>query len=149
MVLGQEVSELLVWRLLEHCLLPQIGSKVGVCGSDCGIGSLSEVTKSTSGTLSRGVAIFNTSHLEQLLGNGSGDNASSTGGWDESHPDGATLSSHLAGDGVGLTHVGTPEPTPDRNDTELGSDDGTTDSGSNLLGALYAKTNMTIVVTNG
>ena len=36
-VLGQEVCELLVGRLLEHCLLPQVGSEERVGVRDGGI----------------------------------------------------------------------------------------------------------------
>ena len=47
-VLGQEVGELLVGRLLEDSLLPQVWGKVGVGGRDSSVGSLGEVSKSTS-----------------------------------------------------------------------------------------------------
>eukprot|EP00091_Calanus_sinicus_P015551 TRINITY_DN3391_c0_g1_i7.p1 TRINITY_DN3391_c0_g1~~TRINITY_DN3391_c0_g1_i7.p1 ORF type:complete len:167 (-),score=26.95 TRINITY_DN3391_c0_g1_i7:63-563(-) len=101
-VLGQEVSELLVGRLLEDSLLPQVWGQIGVGGGDSSIGGLGKVTQSSSGALGRGVAIINTGHLQQLLGDRGGDDASTTGGWDQSHPDRAALASHLAGDVWGL-----------------------------------------------
>jgi hypothetical protein len=147
-VLGQEVGELLVGRLLEDGLLPQVGGEVGVCGRDGSIGSLGKVTQSSSRALGRGVAIINSSHLEQLLGDRGGDDAGTTGGRDQSHPDRAALASHLAGDGVGLAHLGSPEAPSDRDDGELGHDDGAADGRGHLLGALHTKTNMTVVVTD-
>jgi len=147
-VLRKEVSELLVGGLLEHCLLPQIWGQVGVSSSDGSVGSLSKISKSSSGSLGRGVTILNAGHLEQLLGDGGGDDTSTTGCGDQSHPDRATLTSHLARDGVGLSHVGTPEPTPDGNDAQLGRNDGSTDGSSHLLGALNTQTNMTIVISD-
>ena len=40
MALGQVVAELLVWRLGEHGLLPQVGGQVGVGLGDGGVGGL-------------------------------------------------------------------------------------------------------------
>ena len=57
--------------------------------------ALTEVSKGTSGTLSRGVTILNTSHLEQLLGNGGRDNSCSAGGRDQTHPDRTALTGNL------------------------------------------------------
>lgn len=69
MVLGQVVGELLVGGVGEHSLLPQIRGEVGVCLGDSGIGGLSEVAERGSLAPGAGVAILNTSHLKQLLGN--------------------------------------------------------------------------------
>merc|ERR1711982_213615 len=96
-VLGQVFSELLVWRLLEDGLLPQIRSQVGISGGDSSVGCLSEVAQSSGGSTSGGVTVVNTRHLEQLLGNWSRDDTSSTWSGDESHPDGATLPVTLQG----------------------------------------------------
>ena len=51
-------------------------------------------------------------HLEQLLGDGGGDDAGTAGGGDEPHPDAAALAGHLAGNRVRLAQLGAPEPTP-------------------------------------
>jgi len=147
-VLGEEVGVLLVGRLLEHGLLPQVGSEERVGLADGSIGSLGEVSKGSSGATSRGVAILNTSHHQQLLGDGGRNDASTTGGRDQSHPDGSALSGHLRGNGVGFTDLVTPESSPDGNDGELGEGDGTTDGSGHLLAALNAKTNVSVVVTN-
>merc|ERR1719474_2552477 len=146
---GQVIRELLVGRLAEDSVLPQVWSQVGVGLGDGGIGSLGEVSKGTSRPTSRGVAILNSGHLKQLLGDGSRDNAGSTGCRNESHPNGATLSGDLAGHGVGLADLVTPESPPNWQDGQLGEDDGSTDSSGHLLGALDSQTNVSVVVTNG
>ena len=51
-VLGQVVSELLVRTLLEHSLLPEVGSQVGVGGSHSSIGGLGKVAQGASGATS-------------------------------------------------------------------------------------------------
>merc|ERR1711878_28362 len=147
-VLGQPVGELLVGRLLEHGLLPQVGGQVGVGGSHSSIGRLGKVTKGAGGTSGAGVAVLNTGHLQQLLGDGGGHNAGTTGGRDQSHPHGATLARHLAGNGVGLADLVTPEATSDGNNGELSQDDGATDSSGHLLGALHTETHVSVVVSN-
>merc|ERR1719495_2497351 len=114
-VLSQEVSELLVGRLGEDSLLPEVRGEVTVGLGDGSIGCLGKVSKSSSGALGRGVAILNSSHLEKFLGDGSRDDTSSTWSRDQSHPNAAALSSHLAGDSVGLAQLRSPEATPHGN----------------------------------
>jgi len=58
-VLGQEVSVLLVGRLHEHSLLPEVGGQEAVGLGDGGVGCLGEVTKGSGGASGRGVAILN------------------------------------------------------------------------------------------
>ena len=50
---------------------------------------------------------------------------------------------------MGATDSITPETSTDRDDGELGQDDGATDSSGHLLAALHSKTNVTVVVANG
>ena len=78
-VLGQPVGELLVGRLLEHGLLPQVGGQVGVGGSHSSIGRLGKVSKGAGGTSGAGVAVLDTGHLQQLLGDGSRHDTSTAG----------------------------------------------------------------------
>merc|ERR1740128_1272376 len=148
-VLRQEVGELLVGRLGEDGLLPEVGGKVAVGLGDGSVGCLGKVSKSSSGALGGGVAILNSSHLEKLLRDGSGDDASSTRSRDESDPNAAALSSHLAGHSVGLAELRSPETAPHGNDGELGHDDGAADGGSNFLAALHAEPDVAIVVADG
>merc|ERR1719340_53399 len=95
-----------------------------------------------------GVTIVNSSHLQQLLGNRGGHDTCTTGGRDQTHPDGSTLASNLARHGVWSTDLVTPEPSPHRDDGELSQDDGATDGCGHLLGALHTKPNMAVVVSN-
>merc|ERR1711982_147280 len=66
----------------------------------------------------------------------------------EPYPNGTTLSSNLSGHGVGFTNFVTPEATTDWNNGQFGQNDSSTDSSSNLFGALDTKTNMTIEVSD-
>merc|ERR1719492_619277 len=142
------VSELLVRRLLEDGLLPQVWCQVGVCGSHGSVGGLSEVAQSVGGSPGAGVAVLNTRHLQQLLGHGGRHDASTAGCGDQSHPDGAALAGDLAGHCVGFTDLVTPEASSDGNNGELGQDDGSSDGSGHLLGALDTKTDVAVVVSN-
>ena len=55
----------------------------------------------------------------------------------------------LAGNGMRLTKFVTPVAATDWDNGELGKDDGTTDGGGDFLGALDAKTDVAIFVTDG
>ena len=94
-VLGQEVCVLLVGRLHEHSLLPQVGGEEGVGLADGSVGGLGKVAEGAGGATGRGVAILDTSHLQQLLGDGGRDDAGTTGGGDQTHPNGAALAGDL------------------------------------------------------
>ena len=114
-----------------------------------GISRLTKVSQSSGGSPGWGVTILNTSHLEKLLGYRGGNNTSTTGGGDEPHPNGAALSSHFAGDSVGLANLATPEATHHRHNGKLCQDDGTADGSGHLLWALDSKANMSVEVSNG
>ena len=148
MVLGQEVCELLEGRLLEHSLLPEVWCEVGVCRCDGSISSLGEVAECSSRSSGTGVAIINSSHLQEFLWYRSRHDASTAGGWDQAHPDRPTFTSNLAGHGVGSADLVTPEPSPHGHDGQLGQDDGSTDSSGNLLGALHTQPNVAVIVAN-
>merc|ERR1719367_719446 len=148
-VLGEEVGVLLVGRLLEHGLLPQVGSQEGVGLRDGGISCLSEVSKSSGGTSSRGVAILDTGHLQQLLGHRGGHNAGTTGSGDQTHPNRTTLASHLGWDGVGFTDLITPESPPDWDNGQLSEDNSSSDGGGHLLAALDSQSDVPVVVADG
>ena len=88
-------SIFLVGGLGEHGLLPEVGGQETVGLRNSGIGRLGEVTQSPGGATGRGVAILDTGHLQQLLGHRGGNNTGTTGGGDQTHPDGAALAGHL------------------------------------------------------
>ena len=137
-VLREVVRELLVGRLLEDGLLPQVEGQVGVNSGHGGVGRLGEVAEGAGGAAGGGVAVVDTRHLQQLLGDGGRDDAGAAGGGDEAHPDGAALAGHLAGHGVRPADLVAPEAAPHGHDGELGEDDRAADGGGHLLGALYA-----------
>merc|ERR1719402_1830593 len=149
MVFGQEVGELLVRRLLEHGLLPQVWCEIGVGLGDGGVCRLGEVAKRPSGSSGAGVAILNTGHLQQLLRDGGRHDTGTAGSRDQTHPDGATFTSHLARYSVRLADLVSPESPPDGNDGELGQNDGPSDGGGDLLGALDTQADVTVVVADG
>ena len=95
MVLGKEVGELLEGRLGEHCLLPEVWGQIRVGLGDGRVGGLGEVAEGAGGSGGGGVAILDTSHLKQLLGNWRGNDSGTAGGWDQAHPDGTALTGHL------------------------------------------------------
>jgi hypothetical protein len=95
------------------------------------------------------VAILDARKLEQTLARGGSNETSSTGSRDETTHDGADLAANLGGNSVGLTEVSTPVTSPDRDDRELGENDGATDGGRNFFGALDTETDVAIKVADG
>merc|ERR1719351_714354 len=63
-VLGQVVSEPLVWRLGEDCFLPQIWCQVAVGLSNGSVRCLGEVAQGSCLSTSASVTIVNTSHVQ-------------------------------------------------------------------------------------
>ena len=61
---------------------------------------------------------------------------------------GTTFTMDLTGNSVGLTQFVTPVTTTNWDNRELGKDNGTTDGGGDFLGALDAKTDVTVLVTD-
>jgi hypothetical protein len=60
----------------------------------------------------------------------------------------STLSASLDGQRVRLTEVGTPVTTTNRNNAELGDDDGGANGSSDFLGGLDSETDVTCAVTD-
>ena len=147
--LGEVVGELLVRGLGEVGLRPEVGGEVAVGLADSVEGGLDEVAHGLGLTPGGGVAVLDTSELENLLGGGGGHKSGTAGGGDQADGDGARLSGDLLGDGVGVTDLVSPVAAPDGDDGELGGDDGTADGVGDFLGALDTETNVTIGVTDG
>lgn len=146
--LGEEVGVLLVGRHGELGLGPEVRGQVAVGVANGSEGGLDKVAQGAGGTESLGVAVSDTSELEKLLGGGGSDNAGTAGSRDQTGDGGTALAGDLAGNGVGLVHDGTPVTATDGDDRELGKDDGTADSGGDLLGALDTETDVAVGVTN-
>jgi len=62
--------------------------------------------------------------------------------------DGTTLSTSLDGQRVRLSEVGTPVTTTDRDNGQLGNDDGGADGSCDFLGGLDSETDVTSRVTD-
>jgi hypothetical protein len=108
-----------------------------------------EVLKGSGGTGGRGENVFNTSELKELLGNGSADNTSTSGGGDQSDSDGTALASDLDGDGMDVTDLVTPIASSDWDQGELSSNEGTLDGNLDFLGELDTETDVTVLITDG
>lgn len=136
------------WGDWQRLLGPQVWSQETVSVTDGNEGSLQGVFQSSGGTVGRGVDIFNTGQLQQLLDSWGGDDTGTSWGWDQSHGDGTTLTRGLRGQRVRLTQVVTPVTSSDWDDGQLGNDDTGSDGTSNFLGGLDTQTDVTVGVTN-
>jgi hypothetical protein len=116
---------------------------------DGGEGGLDEVSEGGGVSSGLGIDVLNTGELEHPLGGGGGDDSGSAGGGNEDNVDGSDLAVDLAGDGVGLSELGTPVTSTTGDDGELRHDDGSTDGGSDLLGALDSESDVSVKVSDG
>jgi len=146
--LGEEIRVLLVRGDLEWFIAPQLRRQVSVGLSEGSEDGLDEVTEGTGVSGGGGVAIFNSSHVQQLLGDRGSDEPGTTRSRNQTDTDGTALSGHLARDGVRKTDVLAPESTADRNKGDLGHDDGTADSGGNFSSGLESEANVSLFVTD-
>lgn len=110
--------------------------------------SLDEVLGGTGHAGGSGVHIIDTSELQDLLGDGGGDNAGTTGSGGQLEADGTTLAGRLGGDGMNVSDLVTPVTSPHGDEGQLGSDKGALDGDLDLLGELDAETDVTGVITD-
>lgn len=85
-ILRQMIRILLVRRLVQRHLLPQIRRQVRVGLCDRGVRRLGEIAERAGRAPGRGVAVLDAGHVQQLLGHGGRDDARTAGGGDQ--PDG-------------------------------------------------------------
>lgn len=93
--LDEEVSVGFIRCLGEWHFLPQVRCQESVGLGNGSISCLSEVTQCGGGAACLSVAIFDTSHLQKLLGNWSRDDAGTAWCWNELDENGAALASDL------------------------------------------------------
>ena len=137
------------WRLDEVGLWPEIWGKESV-GFLKALEYGSAEVLSSSGLTSTGcVDIIDTSELQDLLGDSSGNATSSSWGWDHSNVTGTALSLNLDWDGMDSTDSGTPKSSSDWDKVDLGIEEGTLNGDLDLLGDLDTDTNVTLSVTDG
>jgi len=85
--LAEELAVGLEGSLGEDGRLPEFGGQVAVGLSEGMESSLNEVTHSLGVTSGGGVHIIDTSHGDELLGDGGGDDTSTSGSGDKSYSD--------------------------------------------------------------
>lgn len=143
--LGSVLSK---WRLEVFGLAPEIWGQVLVCLGKGLVDGLDEVLSSSGMSGGVGVAIIDTSELEELLGDGGSDNTSSTRGWNKLDSDGSALSCDLTWNGMNGTELVSPETSSDWDELELGSDESTLDGDLDFLSNLNSKTDVTVLISN-
>lgn len=128
---------------------PEVRGKETVSEAKSLEGGLAEVLNGSGLTLGGGVAIINTSELDELLGDGGSDDTGTSGGGDESNSDGSALSSDLDGDGMDVSDLVTPVTSSDGDEVELGINESSLNSKLDFLGELDSETDVSLKVTNG
>lgn len=134
--------------------LDVLGSGPEVWGEELvGVGDrveagLDEVLGGTGGAGRASVHIIDTSELQDLLGDGCGDDAGTAGSGGQLEADGAALAGGLGGDGVDLADLVAPVASPDGNEGEFGANQGALDGDLDLLGKLDAEADVPVVVTD-
>ena len=91
---------------------------------------------------------MDTSKLEDLLGDGSSNDAATSGGRDQSDSDGSTLSGDLDWDSVWVLDLVTPESSSNGDHIQLGINDSSLDGALNFLGNLGSEAEVTISITD-
>jgi len=127
---------------------PEIRGKESVGVADGNEAGLNEVLGGTGAAGRAGEDIIDTSELQDLLWDGGGDEAGTTGSGGELEADGAALTGGLHGDGMHVTDLVTPVTSPHGDEGQLGANEGTLDGNLDLLGELDAETDVTVVVTD-
>jgi len=147
-MLGQEIREFLIRRLRESSFLPQVRRQIGISLRNGCVSSLREVTQGRRGTASLRVAVFDTSHVKQLLRDTSGDDPGTARRWNQAHDSAAAFSRHFAGNGMRLSDFVAPVSSANGNDGQLGEDDGSSNGGRHFFGTLNAESNVPIGITD-
>jgi hypothetical protein len=112
-------------------------------------GRLQEVTHGRCRTLRLGVAVLDTRKLKNTLASRGSDDTGTTRRRDETAHNRSNLARDLAGHGMGVTELGTPVSTTNRDARELAEDDGTPNGGGDLLRALDTKADMAVRIADG
>ncbi len=110
---------------------------------------LQEISHRGGGAFCLCVDVLDTSKLEKTLGSGCSDDTGTPGCRDKATHNRTDLAANLGWHGVRLSKSSTPVTPANRNDRELGKDDGTTDSGSDFLCAFNTETNVSVKVADG
>lgn len=136
-------------RLNRVGLLPEIWGEVLVGPLEGLEGGLDEVLGSSGMSRGLGVAVIDTSELQQFLGDWSTDDTGTSWGGHKLDTDGSALSSDLSWDGMDSTDLVSPISSSDWDELEFGGEDGSLDGNLDFLGELDSETNVTVLVSNG
>ena len=147
-VLGEHFAVLDEWVVNNIGLLPLVWGKEVVGSFDSLVGGNKEVGGGLGVTKGAGEDIFETGHVEELLGDGTGDDTATPWSWDEPHPDGTALASNSVWNSVWLTELVAPVASPHWKDGKLSVDHSALDSVGNFGSCLDTKTDVALVVTD-
>jgi len=140
---------LVVGSFGERNLPPEVGGDELVGNRDRNKGGLQEVTHGRSASLGLCIHILNASELQETLGRRRSDDTSTTRRRDQTAHDRTDLAANFGWYSVWLTKRSTPVTPSDRDDAQLGRDNGAPDSGCDFLGALDAESDMPVEITDG
>jgi len=135
------------WGLDEISLWPEIWGKESVGLLKTLEYSSAEIFSGSGLTNTGGIDIIDTSELEDLLGDLSGNATSSSWSWDHSDDTGTALTLDLAWDGMDSTDSGSPISSSDWDKVDLGVNESTLDGDLDLLGDLDTNTDVTLSVS--
>lgn len=99
-------------------------------------------------TSGRGVDILDTREGQDLLGDGSSDNAGTAGSGGALEADGTALTGGFGGNGVDFANLVTPIASANWHEGQLSDDEGALNGDLDLLGKLDAETNVAGVITD-
>lgn len=119
--------------------LPHVGCHVCVGVANGVEGGLDKVAQGAGASAGLGVAVLDAGKLEQLLDGGRADQAGAARSRDKARQGGAAFAADLCRDGVRLAKDVAPVAEADRDDAQLGKDDGAADGSGDLLRALHAQ----------
>jgi len=144
----EEIGKLLERSCTVSRFGPEWGSEECVGVWDGFKGGLDEVTHTFGVSGGGGVTVVDSGHLQDSLDCWGSNDSGSSRSWNETDSDGSTFSGNLDWDGMGLSQVGSPVTSSDWHDGEFGEDDGSSDGGSDFLGALDSETDVTVAVSD-
>lgn len=128
--------------------IPQVWGQESVVSLQGVVGSLQEVLSGSGLSGTSGVAIFNTSEVEEFLGDWGSDNSYTLGSWNKPNLDRSGLSGHLAGNSMDVSDLVSPVSSSDWDDVELGNLQTVLDGNLHFLGNLDSQTDVSVLVSD-
>mmetsp|Transcript_2272 Transcript_2272/g.2416 ORF Transcript_2272/g.2416 Transcript_2272/m.2416 type:complete len:299 (-) Transcript_2272:6-902(-) len=148
-VVGEELGVLVRGVTARLNLGPQVGGQEAVRLAQGVERGHDEVALRAGLALGARVHVLDASHLQNLRGDGGGDDAGTAGGGDHADRHGAGLAGDLHGDRVRGTDLVTPVATADGHEVQLGGDHRGADGNRDLLADAGTNTNVAVAVADG